>query len=135
MEIIDPEEIFTLLKRELPGDVLEQVFVAGSLAAAYHHRDDLTQHGVRTKDADLVIHPSSNVAAATTIASKLLTAGWHPRFLSGHRPGDIATPADELPAIRLYPPGHQRYFVELLIVPDPDVRRVRWRPVSVAGEY
>ncbi len=134
-EVIDPAEVFELLARELPDGVLDSVFVAGSLAAAYHHRDELTERGVKTKDADLVLHPADNHLAAAAIAQKLLDADWQPRHLPGLGPGDADTPADELPAIRLYPPDHQRYFVELLIVPSPEVRGKRWRPVNVGGAY
>lgn len=35
VEVLDPEEIFQLLNRELPAGVRDHVLVAGSLAAAF----------------------------------------------------------------------------------------------------
>lgn len=135
VELIQPEQVFALLEQELPSEVFDSVFVAGSLAAAYHHREALTDRGVKTKDADLVLHPASNTAAAASIARKLIDAGWTARSLSGRHPGTASTPADRLPAIRLHPPGHERYFVELLIVPDGAVRGKAWKAVNVGGDY
>ena len=115
---INPRELFALLESELPAGVHEHVVVVGSLAAAYHYADELVEGGVKTKDADLLIHPAGHTIAAREIAMSLFAHGWRERGLSNRAPGTASTPADELPAIRLYPPDHDDYFVELLMVPE-----------------
>lgn len=114
---IDPRALFERLRAELPPDVISRVVVVGSLAAACHHADQLVEGGVKTKDADLVIHPARDVAPASMIAQRLRERGWRPRT-SELPPGTRGAPASELPAIRLYPPDHDEYFVEILIVPE-----------------
>ncbi len=108
--VVDVRAFFRRLHDELPAGVRDRVFVVGSLAGACHHAAQLANGGVRTKDADLVIHPAGDVAPAAVIASQLRAAGWR------QKPIDL--PPGELPAIRLFPPDHDDYFVELLIVPD-----------------
>lgn len=135
IEVINPEEVFKLLQEELPADLLNNIFVAGSLAAAYHYRHQLTTAGVKTKDADLVLHPAGNAAVGATIAMKLMDEGWRPRMFAGFEPGTEATPPDQCPAIRLYPPKHERYFIELLIVPTDGVQGREWQKVKVGDDY
>ena len=114
--IVNPRVLFARLSAELPPDVAGHVLVVGSLAAAYHYADQLVSGGVKTKDADLVIHPAGHTVAAQEIARRLLANGWHEKTSRPRLPGTAATPADQLPAIRLYPPEHEDYFVELLMV-------------------
>jgi len=118
--LVDPRDLLGRLARELPPELHEQVFVAGSLAAACHHAARLAGGGVRTKDADLVVRPSGNTRGAQAIALRLLDLGWRHRKEGAFLPGTETTPADKLPAIRLYPPDHKDYFVELLIVPGDE---------------
>jgi hypothetical protein len=113
---VDPRALFERLAHELPEEVRQHVYVVGSLAAACHHAQRVRGGKVRTKDADLVIHPSSQSATAAVIARHLLAHGWRHK-LSDHTPGTATTPATQLPVVRLYPPQHHEYFVELLIVP------------------
>lgn len=54
---VDPRALFARLRAELPADVIDHIVVIGSLAAAYHHAEQV-RGGVKTKDADLVIHPA-----------------------------------------------------------------------------
>ena len=115
--IVNPRELLGRLAHELPAELHDQVFVAGSLAAACHHAARLLGGGVRTKDADLVVRPAGNTIGAQAIARRLRALGWRPRTEGALPPGTADTPADQLPAIRLYPPDHNDYFVELLIVP------------------
>ena len=113
---VDPRDLFARLARELPTEVQNHVFIVGSLAAACHHAARIEAGRVRTKDVDLVIHPASQVIPAALIASRLRSLGW--RQKPGDRtPGLPTTPPQDLPAIRLYPPHHEDYFVEILIVP------------------
>lgn len=115
--LVDPRKVLGRLARDLPPDLLDQVFVIGSLAAACHHAERIEGGGVKTKDADLVVRPSDNAAGAQHVARRLLALGWTHRNQDQRPTGTADTPAEDLPAIRLYPPDHQDYFVELLIVP------------------
>lgn len=113
---VDPVAILRTLASDLPLDLHDQVFVIGSLAAAGHHAKEVGR--VKTKDADLVVYPSGNTSGAQQIALRLLGLGWRPTRTGNFPPGNVATPAKDLPAIRLYPPQHDDYFVELLILPE-----------------
>jgi hypothetical protein len=113
---LDPRHLFARLARELPVEVRDHVYVVGSLAAACHHAERIQGGTVRTKDADLVIHPASGRASAAALARHLLELNWRHKP-SDHTPGTSSTAPDQLPAIRLYPPDHHEYFVEILIVP------------------
>jgi hypothetical protein len=134
-ETINPHELFSLLRDELPSGVLKHVLVVGSLAAAYHYAEDLVGGGVKTKDADLVLYPAGHVIAAREIAMRLLGRGWRER--RELLPGTAETPANELPAIRLYPPDHERYFVELLMVSSGEAPGAKpWVRVELpSGHY
>ena len=129
---IDPRELFALLDSELPKDVHAHVVVVGSLAAAYHYADELVVGGVKTKDAALLIHPAGHTIAAREIAMTLFEHRWRERDLSNRSPGTASTPADQLPAIRLYPPEHENYFVELLMVPEGETPGAKpWASVDL----
>lgn len=93
--------MFARLATELTADALDHVLVVGSLAAASHHADNLVAGGVKTKDADLVIHPAGHTVAAQHIARRLLSQGWCKETPLAFDPGTVETPADRLPAIRL----------------------------------
>jgi hypothetical protein len=54
MKEVDHRALFERIAKELPPELVEHVFVVGSLAAAHHFEDELGDRGVRTKDADLV---------------------------------------------------------------------------------
>jgi hypothetical protein len=129
---VDPRALFARLCRELPGDVLDHIVVVG-LAAAYHYADRVGR-GVKTKDADLVIHPAGHTVAAQEIAGRLIQRGW--REKRDREPGTASTPPSDLPAIRLYPPDHDEYFVELLMVPGGETPGAKpWVSVELSGGY
>ena len=49
------------------------------------------------------------------VAEKLLAAGWQPHFTGKIvKPGNANDAEDNLPAVRLYPPGGGEWFIELL---------------------
>ena len=41
------------------------------------------------------------------------------------KPGSVDTPVGQLPAVRLYPPGGEEWFIELLTEPASDVQTDR----------
>jgi hypothetical protein len=136
MSTVDPRALFKRLQSELPPEVVAHVVVIGSLAAAYHYADFLTGGGVKTKDADLVIHPSGHTIAAQEISLRLLSHGWREKLPRPHEPGTAETSPDQLPAIRLYPPEHEDYFVELLIVSEGENPGPKpWASVELPGGF
>lgn len=127
---VDPKKLFARIASELPEELLEHLYVAGSLAAARHHADALGDRGVKTKDADLVVFPTGDAGSAAAIAKLLLSRGWRPTEKC--YPSEAAEPADELRAIRLYPPGHNDYFIEFLNVPREDATEAKsWLQVEL----
>lgn len=131
--VVDPEMFFNLLAAKLPDDLRSHVLVVGSLAAAYHHRAELRSRGlegVRTKDADVIIHPAGAVEECRKVAERLLSAGW--RRTSECYPQLEAEPPDDLRAIRLYPPESELFFIELLALPERGQHQEkRWIPMRL----
>ena len=113
---VDHRKVFARLAAELPPELLGDLVVAGSLAAACHFAGGLGNRAVKTKDADLVVHPAGNVRSAREIAELLIANGWRRTDACYPQPGP--TPTDTLRAIRLHPPEHEDYFIELLNVSD-----------------
>jgi hypothetical protein len=129
-DVLDPKPIFELLALHFPRELHPHVLVVGSLAAAYHYRDQLRQRSVNTKDADIVIQPAGAVAECRTIAQRLLAAGWvrHPKC----HPSPPGTPHGDLRAIRLHPPDSRIYFIELLAFPERSQRDLKlWIPCEL----
>ena len=121
-ERLDPRVVFNLIAHHVPKDIHKHVLIAGSLAAAYHHREQLVDGAINTKDADVVVQPAGAVKECATIATRLLDDGWlrtvacYPRATA--KPKDFATAADWLRAIRLRPRRTESFFIELLAFPQ-----------------
>jgi hypothetical protein len=135
MSKLDPVVLFRTLCSDIPADLRADVFVTGSLAAAYAFKVRLLGRAVNTKDADLLVHPAGNVDAAQRMAERLLRIGWRPteqcRPLA-ERPDDPA----KLWAIRLMPPGSSDYFIEFLNTPvEEQAEAKRWIPVQLSGGW
>ena len=129
--IVNAAQVMQRLAEELPAELRDHLFVVGSLAAAYHHVEERV---VRTKDADLVIHPAKDVVSAARIAERLLGSEW--RRKDDCYASAAAEPVGELRAIRLYPPDHDAYFIELLNVPAGDQAAAKsWVPVELADGW
>lgn len=116
MKKLDPKSLFERLAADIPGDLHANLFVTGSLAAAYCFRAELEGRAINTKDADLVVHPAGNITSCQQMARKLLTLGWTRTEECYPKPNP--DPAEDLRAIRLYPPGSHDYFLEFLNVPE-----------------
>ena len=131
MSKLDPSLLFRTLCTDIPQDLRRDVFVTGSLAAAYAFKVRLLGQAVNTKDADLLVHPAGNVDSAGRMAERLLAN----RLASdgavqgaGGAAGDTA----RLWAIRLMPPGSNDYFIEFLNVPVEEQGPLKlWIPVSL----
>ena len=116
MKKLDPVVLFERLAADIPRNLHADLFVTGNLAAAYHFQAQLEGRAISTKDADLVVHPAGNVTSCQEMAGRLITLGWICTEECYPRPNP--DPADELRAIRLYPPGSHDYFLEFLNLPE-----------------
>jgi len=125
MSQISPSKVLAEVAAAVPPACRENVVIIGSLAVGYHFFQNDESKAVRTKDVDCVLEPfHAAVGAGQTITRQLLDAGWQRMLTGAHQdPGNAETPADELPAVRLYPPGvdaesEEAWFIELLTVPE-----------------
>ena len=116
---ISPKLVLELVAKDVPQELHGNLLIAGSLAAAYHHRDRLERDVIRTKDADVVVQPAGAVKECQEIARRLLASGWRP-MKDLCWPCKEPEPNNELRVIRLSPPKSTLYFVELLGLPLPD---------------
>jgi len=135
MSKLDPVLLFRTLCRDIPEDLRRDVFVTGSLAAAYAFRVRLQGQAVNTKDADLLVHPAGNVTSAREMAERLMKLGWRPTDQCKPFPEQPADPA-RLWAVRLTPPASNEYFIEFLNVPVEEQQPLkRWIPVQINGGW
>jgi len=127
---LDAAELLGRVAERISPALRAHVVVVGSIAAAWAFRDVSGTDAVATKDIDLLLRPAVDaVTTATSLGRLWLDEGWQPQFTHGRRPGTDATPDDDLPALRLQPPGDRAgWFVELLGEASPDqVARKHWR--------
>lgn len=122
MSEMSPAKILKDVANSIPSEFHELIVVIGSLAAGFHYFKDSEEREVRTKDIDCVVAPRVKaVAAGRKITEHLLKIGWQPKPHDGRAfPAPPQTPDNELPVIRLFPPGYQGWFLEFLTVPDPE---------------
>jgi len=125
MSQINAADVLKNVADAVPEDCRENIVIIGSLAAAYAYFSNDSNKAVRTKDIDCLLKPflvASDKGEAIT--RKLLDAKWHPRLIGERQtPGTPDTPDNELPAVRLYPPGvdqgdENAWFIELLTEPE-----------------
>jgi hypothetical protein len=133
--MLDPVDLFRTLHRDIPIEHQGKILVAGSLAAAYAFRGNLSGHAVTTKDADLLVHSAGNTLSVQKIAEALIKLGW--------RPTDRCLPLQESPenknelwAVRLMPPDSNQYFIEFLSIPSVNQEdEKQWIPVRLTGPH
>ncbi len=133
---LDAAALLSRIAERVPLPLRANVVVIGSIATAWAFRDVSGTDSVATRDIDLLLRPAVDaVATAETLGQNLLEAGWTPKFPQGREPGNADTPADELPALRLSPPGNEAgWFVELLAEPPEDqTTRKHWRRFKTAA--
>ncbi len=127
---LDAVRLLRRVAERVPTGLRANVVVIGSIATAWAFRDVSGSYSVATKDIDLLVRPAIDaVAAAETLGHLLLGEGWQPQYLNEMRPGSASTPAEQLPALRLSPPGEDEgWFVELLAdPPEQQTARKHWR--------
>ena len=127
---LDAGSLLRRVAERVPPALRANVVVIGSIATAWAFRDVSGNHSVATKDIDLLLRPAIDaVGTAETLGRELLDEGWTPHYPNGIQPGAADTPDDQLPALRLSPPGDpDGWFVELLAEPPADqATRKHWR--------
>ena len=127
MNAVSPSQVLEQVAKATPSDCHDQILIIGSLAAGYHFfKNDPTKQ-VRTKDVDCVIYPHIKaVPAGQKVANSLLKAQRFPETEGDYaKPGTANTPDNDLPAVRLYPPDSNQWFLELLTVPESEAAQGR----------
>lgn len=125
---IQPDAVLKEVVDAIPEEVRPHIIIIGSLAAAYWLSGSRSTFIVRTKDVDSVLSPRETAPRnAKTVAEKFLSTGWKPRLDEEFgKPGTSDTPDDRLPALRLYPPNNDDWFIELLTEPESGQSARRW---------
>lgn len=127
---LDASHLLQRIAERVPAHLRAHVVVIGSIATAWAFRDVSGTHAVATKDIDVLLRPAIDaVATAQALGQELLDEGWQPRYPNGVQPGTRQTPADQLPALRLSPPGEDdSWYVELLAEPTASqATRKHWQ--------
>jgi hypothetical protein len=139
MRLISPAAVLEQIAAAVPEDCRENIIIIGSLAAGYHFFGDNALLMVRTKDADCLLSPRIEaISAGVAITERLFQQNWQFRpDAKWSSPGNEFTPDDQLPAVRLTPPGVPDWFIELLTVPEsPSDMNKRWvRLATSAGHF
>ena len=126
---VSPRVVLAEIADAIPQQCKENIIVIGSLAVGYHFFGEDISIRMRTKDADFLLSPRIRaISAGLAIMEQLYEAEWS--FRPDDRwpsPGDEKTLDEDLPAVRLNPPGQTEWFIELLTVPEsPQDRDMRW---------
>lgn len=112
--------ILALIGHAIPPELHSNMIIIGSLAAAYSFFDEQSGEGVRTKDVDCMLSPSTRaIPVAKDVTQKLLDNAWTYRPSKEFpAPGTKESAAKDLPLVRLNPPGATEWFLELLCPPS-----------------
>jgi hypothetical protein len=120
MSDINPRAVLEYLAQAMPAEARSHITIIGSLAAGWHFADLFANMQVRTKDIDCLLAPRGDASViAEGITRRLLTAEWVHHEVKKRPPGNVNTPDNELPAVRLHPKDTRDWFIELLAEPPP----------------
>lgn len=122
VKLISPKAVLERIATAIPEDCRQNIIIIGSLAAGYYFFGDNSKLQVRTKDVDCLLSPRIRaIPAGQAVADRLFAEDWKLRTEGAWgKPGDAMTPEDQLPVVRLHPPGSQDWFIELLTVPESE---------------
>lgn len=128
---LSPRAVLQQVAQALPIACRQDVIIIGSLAAGYYFFADGGHEAIRTKDVDCMFSPHAKVvAAAVSVTEELLGLAWTQRQGDAwSAPGHEACPTEELPLVRLKPPGGSDWFLELLGAPDA------WQPNAPPRQF
>ena len=106
----------------IPKECHNDVIIIGSLAAGYHFFGNDPEGEVTTKVVDGMLSPNVRaIRSGKLIAERLFGAGWilrkDPKW---GEPGINSTPNDQLPILRLHPPGNTEWFLEIAAAPPAE---------------
>lgn len=138
---LSPAEVLAQVAGALPADARPNVIVIGSLAAGSHFFSADGARAIRTKDVDCLFSPHSKaVAVAADVTEQLFNAHWQLRQgADWATPGKKEDSVDQLPMVRLQPPGGASWFLELLSAPpryDPQAAAKKLRRIEThAGHF
>ena len=120
MKLVSPKRVLEQIAQAIPADCRENIIIIGSLATGYHFFGHNAAMMVRTKDADCLLAPRVKaIPAGVAVTERLFEEKWTFRpDEKRSQPGNSSTPDDQLPAVRLNPPGASEWFIELLTVPE-----------------
>lgn len=122
MEMLSPDVVLAQIAQALPSARREDVIIIGSLAAGYHFFSGNAQRAIRTKDVDCMFAPHARaVTVAHEVTEQLFDAQWQQRPGAWSEAGNAQTPTEDLPLVRLMPPGRtggEQWFLGLLGAPD-----------------
>ena len=138
-KLISPSAVLKRIAAAIPRDFRRNIIIVGSLAAGYHFFRENPKLQVRTKDVDCLISPRIRaIPAGQAVADHLFARHWQLRTEGNWgKPGDARTPENQLPVVRLYPPGSKEWFIELLTVPESenDLERRDLRLITAKGHF
>jgi len=139
MNMISPKEVLDQISRAIPETLHKNITIIGSLAAGYYFFGNNPDLKVHTKDVDCLLSPQFEaISAGREVVDKLFTEKWEMRSdVDWGTPGNATTPDNQLPVVRLYPPGSKDWFVEFLTVSpqENNARRIDNRLETSHGHF
>lgn len=121
MKEMSPSAVLAQVAKALPAKARDDVIIIGSLAAGYHYFSSDGGRAIRTKDVDCLFSPHSKaLTAASEVTDELIKAHWTLRpGQEWSEPGTASDAEENLPMVRLRPPGEAEsdWFLELLSAP------------------
>ena len=119
MSSLSASGVMRQVAEAIPMECHNEIIIVGSLAAGYRFFGKDSQDAVSTKDVDGMLAPNAKaIRNGKIIAEQLFDAGWTLRKdRKWGEPGKRSTPNDQLPILRLHPPGSTEWFLEFAAAP------------------